>query len=79
MESIKHALEKSKKLLDFYINNIYEDWDESSIKSMEHFIEALNVDCMCDDYNGFDCGCGNRFTAISDAKQELETLKRQIQ
>ena len=62
MNNIQFALRESRKLLEFYINNI-DDIQESDIESITHFINALNAGCECDDYNGFDCGCGRRSVA----------------
>ena len=56
---VKSALIEAKKLLDFYIEST-DDLDVEQTESVKHFIKALKAGCGCDDYNGFDCGCGKR-------------------
>lgn len=68
---VKSALIESKKLLDFYIDNV-EDLDDGQIESVKHFIKALSAGCGCDDYNGFDCGCGKRAFLCDEALKELD-------
>jgi hypothetical protein len=71
--SIKVALIESRKLLDFFI----EDTDglmEDQYESVRHFIEALNVGCECDDYNGVDCGCSRRSALRREALKELDKI-----
>ena len=68
---VKSALFEAKKLLDFYIENT-DDLDTEQIESVRHFIKALRAGCGCDDYNGFDCGCGKRAFLCDEALNELE-------
>lgn len=68
---LKSALIESRKLLDFAIENI-EDLSPEQIESVKHFLSALIVGCLCDDYNGFDCGCRHRSLLYSEAMKELE-------
>jgi len=71
---IKSALIESRKLLDFYIENIYY-LDEAQTESVIHFVKALKAGCDCDDYNGFDCGCNKRAYLCDEA---LNILKDKI-
>ena len=68
--TVKSALIESKKLLDFYIDNV-EDLDDGQIESVKHFIKALSAGCGCDDYNGYDCGCTHRAFLRDEAIKEL--------
>jgi hypothetical protein len=67
---VKSALIEAKKLLDFYIENTG-DLNTEQIESVKHFIKALRSGCVCDDYNGFDCGCGHRAFLCDEALKEL--------
>ena len=67
---VKSALIEAKKLLDFYIEST-DDLDTEQIESAKHFIKALKAGCGCDDYNGFDCGCGKRAFVCDGALKEL--------
>jgi len=62
---------EAKKLLEFYIENT-DDLDTEQIESVKHFIKALKAGCGCDDYNGFDCGCGKRAFLYDEALKELD-------
>lgn len=70
---IKSALIESKKLLDFYIENIenIEDLSEEQLESVKHFIKALKCGCECDDYNGYNCGCNKRACLYDEAFIEI--------
>lgn len=68
---IKDALIEAKKLLDFYIEST-DDLSKEQIESVTHFIKALRAGCGCDDYNGFDCGCGKRAFLCDEALKVLE-------
>lgn len=67
---VKSALIEAKKLLDFYIEST-DDLDIEQTESVKHFIKALRTGCGCDDYNGFDCGCGHRAFLCDEALKEL--------
>ena len=67
---VKSALIEAKKLLDFYIEST-DDLDMDQTESVKHFIKALRTGCGCDDYNGFDCGCGHRAFLCDEALKEL--------
>ena len=69
---VKSALIEAKKLLDFYIEESTADLTTEQIKSVKHFIKALKAGCGCDDYNGFDCGCGKRAFLCDEALKELD-------
>ena len=68
---VKSALIEAKKLLDFYIEST-DDLDTEQTESVKHFIKALRAGCGCDDYNGFDCGCGKRDILCEEALKELD-------
>lgn len=67
---IKKALQESKKLLEYFIE-CDEDFSEEEIESIRHFLKALKAGCGCDDYNGFDCGCGRRSFLSNEALKEV--------
>lgn len=69
------ALDIAKNLLDEFIedSDIFGgQWD-----SVEHFIKATKVDCECDDYYGFNCGCGERRQIREKALDALQKLKEE--
>ena len=68
---VKSALIEAKKLLDFYIESS-DDLTVEQTESVKHFIKALKAGCGCDDYNGFDCGCGKRAFLCDEALKELD-------
>ena len=68
---VKLALIEAKKLLDFYIESP-DDLNAEQTESVKHFIKALRAGCGCDDYNGFDCGCGLRSFLCDEALKELD-------
>ena len=68
---VKLALIEAKKLLDFYIESS-DDLNVEQTESVKHFIKALKAGCGCDDYNGFDCGCGKRAFLCDEALKELD-------
>ena len=68
---VKLALIEAKKLLDFYIESS-DDLNAEQTESVKHFIKALRAGCGCDDYNGFDCGCGLRAFLCDEALKELD-------
>ena len=68
---VKSALIEAKKLLDFYIEST-DDLNAEQTESVKHFIKALKAGCGCDDYNGFDCGCGKRAFLCDEALKELD-------
>ena len=68
---VKSALIEAKKLLDFYIEST-DDLNVEQTESVKHFIKALKAGCGCDDYNGFDCGCGKRAFLCDEALKELD-------
>ena len=68
---VKLALIEAKKLLDFYIESP-DDLNAEQTESVKHFIKALRAGCGCDDYNGFDCGCGLRAFLCDEALKELD-------
>lgn len=68
---VKTALIEAKKVLDSYIENT-DDLGAEQIESVKHLIKALRCGCGCDDYNGFDCGCGRRSFLCDEALKELE-------
>jgi hypothetical protein len=72
MNNIKFTLIKSKELLEYYIeNDDYIDSNDDDIKTIMHYIDALDCGCQCDSYNGFDCGCGDRSFNIREAYKEM--------
>ena len=71
MKMVKSALIEAKNLLDFYIEST-DDLNVEQTESVKHFIKALNAGCCCDDYNGFDCGCGKRAFLCDEALKELD-------
>lgn len=57
----------------FFINDRGKnDLDMEQTESVKHFIKALRTGCGCDDYNGFDCGCGHRAFLCNEALKELD-------
>ena len=68
---VETALIEAKKLLDFYIEST-DDLSREQIESVKHFIKALKAGCECDDYNGFNCSCGNRAFLCDEALKELD-------
>ena len=70
-DMVKSALIEAKKLLEFYIEST-DDLNGEQTESVKHFIKALKAGCGCDDYNGFDCGCGKRAFLCDEALKELE-------
>jgi len=70
---IKTALKESKKLLQYFID-CNEDFTDEEIESIKHFLKALKAGCGCDDYNGFDCGCGHRAFLSDEALSELKAV-----
>ena len=70
-DDLKYALLESKKHLGFLIENS-EDYTKSDLDSINHYIDAINAECECDDYNGFYCGCVKRSTIIQLAKAKLK-------
>ena len=74
LKMVKTALIETKKLLDFYIDST-DDLDGEQIESVRHFVKALNTGCSCDDYFGFDCGCGERAFLCREALKELDGLE----
>ncbi len=68
---IRLALIEAKKLLDFYIESS-DDLNSEKIKSVKHFIKALQAGCSCDAYNNFDCGCGKRAFLCDEALKKLK-------
>ena len=74
LKMVKTALIEAKKLLDFYIDST-DDLDGEQIESVRHFVKALNAGCSCDDYHGFDCGCGERAFLCKEALKELDGLE----
>ena len=73
MNNTKIALKEVIKLAEHHIENINEEPDEETLISMKNMIIGLNVGCMCDDYNGFDCGCSNRSWIIDEAIKEIDS------
>ena len=69
---INTALIESKKILDCLIDS--DEFSVDQIQSVKHFILALNVGCDCDDYNGFNCGCGHRSSLCEEALKELDKI-----
>ena len=74
LKMVKTALIEAKKLLDFYVDST-DDLDGEQIESVRHFVKALNTGCSCDDYHGFDCGCGERAFLCREALKELDGLE----
>ena len=70
-DMVKSALIEAKKLLEFYIESP-DDLNAEQTESVKHFIKALKAGCGCDDYNGFDCGCGKRAFLCDEALKELD-------
>ena len=68
---VRIALKEAKELLEHYID-FDEDLVEEEVESVKQFLKALNCGCGCDDYNGFDCGCGQRAFLCKEALKELE-------
>ena len=48
------------------------DYDANTITKAHDFI--LGLECHCDDYNGFDCGCASRNALAKEAMKELEEI-----
>jgi hypothetical protein len=78
MKNIRLALEKSKELLEFYIDNDdYIDYDDDDMNTIKHYIDALDCGCQCDSYNGFDCGCGERLFNMKEAYKDIDKIKKE--
>ena len=75
MENIKLALEKAKEIIDYHLSELGDNTSASTILSILLFVKGIDVGCECDDYNAFDCGCGDRSRIIKLALDELEKIK----
>jgi len=67
------ALKEVIKLAENHLENINEEPDKEMLISMKNMIFGLSVGCMCDDYNGFDCGCSKRNWIIDEAIKEIDS------
>ena len=72
---IKIALRQSKEILDYLLDTDEDDFTPEQIQSAARFIKALNVDCECDCYNGFVCGCSHRSMIVNEALESLKLIK----
>lgn len=77
-ESIIEAVKEAIKILADVRDNIGE-FDRNCpalLRVAKYSALIMNVECQCDDYNGFDCECSRRSRIISDTEEEIKLRKK---
>ena len=71
---IDTALRLLKNQVDLQMSN---DISCDDLHIVREMIKAIPLECLCDDYVGFDCGCGNRRMIVAEALKELEEIEKE--
>lgn len=57
--------------------SMHEDLDKSKTPIFRKMIESIDLNCGCDDYVGYNCGCGFRRTVVKEALKELDKIEKE--
>lgn len=75
---MRHRIDTAFKLLknqvDLQMSNDITSGESHIVRKM---IKAIPLECLCDDYLGFECGCGNRRMIVAEALKELEKIEKE--
>lgn len=75
---MRHQIDTALKLLKNQAElQIRSDITRDDIPTVRKMIQSVNTECYCDDYVGFDCGCGNRRMIVAEALKELEKIEKE--
>ena len=74
---MKTLMQKTIERLDFYGENLQEDWEDKELDSVFEGCKKILTagSCECDSYNGFDCGCGKIAWLLQEVEAELKARK----
>ena len=75
MKQVNRALELILKEVSCMSKDFLDNFNPGMITG---FLESMRkVECCCDAYNGFDCGCGKRAYLIEEAIRGIDFLKKE--
>lgn len=72
--SIDEAMLMLAKQVELQMSN---DISCDDIPIVRKMIQSVNTECYCDDYVGFDCGCGFRRMIVAEALKEIEEIEKE--
>lgn len=75
---MKEIIEEAIKILSDVRDNIdeFEQNAPSLLRIAGYATLIIDVECMCDPYNGFECGCTRRTMLIRKTQKEIRRRKK---
>lgn len=70
--TVNAGLMEVKSMIEFIQKDLTEGFNPNMVKGL---LESMqNIECECDPYHGFDCGCSARNAIIGDAIKAVEFI-----